>query len=33
MEIADYNMGLWLELKHNIRKHGVANPKIFNRDM
>ena len=33
MEIADYNMGLWLELKNNIRKHGVVNPKIFNRDI
>lgn len=33
MEIADYNMGLWLELKHNIRKHGVNNPRIFSRDI
>jgi len=32
MEIADYNMQLWMNLKDNIRKHGVASPKTFNTD-
>jgi hypothetical protein len=32
MEIADYNMQLWMSLKDNIRKHGVASPKTFNTD-
>lgn len=32
MELADYNIQLWMDLKANIRKYGVDNPKIFNRD-
>lgn len=32
MELADYNMQLWMDLKKNLRKYGVENPKIFNRD-
>lgn len=32
MEIADYNIRLWMDLKDNIRKHGVGNPKIFDRE-
>ncbi|MGJ7032285.1 hypothetical protein [Niabella hirudinis] len=31
-EIADYNIQLWLNLKNNIRKYGVENPKVFNKD-
>lgn len=32
MELADYNMQLWMDLKENLRRHRVDNPKIFNRD-
>jgi len=32
MEIADYNIRLWLDLKDNIRKLGINNPKIFNNE-
>ena len=32
MELADYNIRLWMDLKDNIRKHGLDNPKIFNND-
>ncbi len=32
MEIADYNIRLWMDFKDNIRKHGVADPKIFNKE-
>jgi hypothetical protein len=32
VEIADYNIRLWMDLKDNIRKHGISNPKIFNRE-
>jgi hypothetical protein len=32
MEIADYNIRLWLDLKDNIRKYGTSDPKIFNRE-
>ena len=31
-EIADYNIRLWMELKDNIRQHGLTNAKIFNKD-
>ncbi|MBZ4189354.1 hypothetical protein [Niabella beijingensis] len=31
-EIADYNIQLWMNLKNNLRKYGVDNPKVFNRD-
>jgi hypothetical protein len=30
MEIADYNIRLWLDLKDNIRKHGINSPQLFN---
>lgn len=33
LEMADFNIGLWMQLKDNIRRHGLNNPKIFNRDM
>jgi hypothetical protein len=32
MELADFNIQLWMDLKANIRKHGVESLKIFNRD-
>lgn len=32
MEMADYNIRLWMELKDNIRKYGTDNPKIFTGD-
>jgi hypothetical protein len=32
MELADYNIRLWMDLKDNIRRHGLNNAKIFNRD-
>ena len=28
-EIADYNIRLWMDLKDNIRKYGVNNPRLF----
>ena len=31
-ELADYNIRLWMDLKENIRKHGISSPKIFNSD-
>jgi hypothetical protein len=30
LELADYNIRLWMDLKDNIRKFGVSSPKIFN---
>lgn len=33
MEIADYNMQLWMDLKSSLRKHGVSNPKVFHSEM
>ncbi|WP_300601989.1 hypothetical protein [Niabella sp.] len=32
MELADLMMQYWLQLKDNIRKFGIENPKIFIRD-
>jgi hypothetical protein len=32
MELADFNIQLWMDLKSNIRKYGVESSKIFNRD-
>lgn len=32
LELADYNIGLWMQLKENIRKHGIGSPRIFNRE-
>ena len=31
MELADYNIQLWMDLKTNVRKHGL-DAKIFNQD-
>jgi hypothetical protein len=33
IELADYNIQLWMDLKANIRKHGLQSPKIFNQDV
>ncbi len=30
LEIADFNIRLWMELKDNIRAYGVSDPRIFN---
>lgn len=30
MEIADYNIRLWLDLKDSIRKHGINSTNLFN---
>ncbi|NLR68533.1 hypothetical protein HGH92_29785 [Chitinophaga varians] len=30
MELADYNIRLWLDFKENIRKHGIESVKVFN---
>lgn len=32
MELADFMMMLWLQLKENIRKNGMDSPKIFTRE-
>jgi hypothetical protein len=32
MEMADYNIQLWMDLKTNIRRHGTDSSKIFNHD-
>lgn len=32
IELADYNIQLWMDLKANIRKHGLQSPKFFNQD-
>jgi len=32
MEMADYNIRLWMDLKDNIRKHGLESFKVFNMD-
>jgi hypothetical protein len=32
MELADYNIQLWMDLKENIRRYGLASPKIFNQE-
>jgi len=33
MELADYNIQLWMDLKTNIRKYGSDNPKIFHQEI
>lgn len=32
MELADYNIQLWMDLKAAVRKHGLNSPKLFNSD-
>jgi hypothetical protein len=32
LEVADYNIQLWMDLKANLRKHGINSSKIFNQD-
>jgi hypothetical protein len=32
MEMADYNIQLWMDLKAGIRKYGVTDPKIFGQE-
>jgi hypothetical protein len=32
MELADFNIQLWMDLKANIRKYGLNNPKVFSRE-
>jgi len=32
MEMADYNIQLWMDLKTNLRKHGPDSPKVFTQD-
>ena len=32
MELADYNIQLWMALKANIRKYGMDNARIFNQE-
>lgn len=29
IELADYNIRLWMDLKDNVRKHGLNSTKIF----
>ncbi len=31
-DMADYNIQLWMDLKANIRKYGLNDPRIFNAD-
>ena len=32
MELADFNIQLWMNLKASIRKHGIDSPKVFNHE-
>ena len=32
MEMADYNIQLWMDLKTNLRKYGVESGKVFSQD-
>ena len=32
MEIADYAMQLWMDLKNNLRRHGMESGKVFDGD-
>ena len=32
LEIADYNMRLWMNFKDKIRKHGVSDARVFERE-
>jgi hypothetical protein len=31
-ELADYNIRLWMDLKDSIRRYGIGNPRVFNRE-
>lgn len=31
-ELADFNIRMWMDLKDNIRKHGIDSSRIFNRE-
>ena len=31
-DLADYNIQLWMNLKSNVRKFGISDPRIFNSD-
>jgi len=33
MELADYNIQLWMDLKNNVRRYGIDNPKIFSSEV
>lgn len=33
MDVADYSMQLWMELKTNLCKYGLNNSKVFNTDL
>ena len=32
LEVADFNIRLWMELKDNVREYGIADPKVFKVD-
>ena len=32
MEVADYCIRQWMDVKDNVRRHGVDTPKVFNRE-
>lgn len=32
MEVADYMISLWMQLKEKVRQHGMKNPDIFKRN-
>jgi hypothetical protein len=32
LELADFNISLWMDLKNNVREYGIADPKIFKVD-
>ena len=32
MELADFEIQLWMDLKANVRKYGLDNPKVFSRE-
>ena len=32
MELADYNIRMWMDFKDAIRKHGINSAKVFNKE-
>ena len=32
LELADFNIRLWMDFKDSVRKHGITNIKVFNRE-